>query len=242
MTTINRIEWLKIVTTVMSLIALSGCTQSLSETSTVNAGARIFASALQIFPDGYFVEGYTEVYALTGTDNKGKSYQGSFGVSTGAATIFNGENARPVVTNISYYTFINNLPTLPRQVELILYFSETIPRQFLGTLNSSTGVITIPQDTPTDIPDTLHSEQNDVLGNYLATDSSIESAIGSAIEINASTYELSFVTLVTDGAGNLLVDEMQTFGIDAAGQRLYWRYNAVLPGSNTELNFSGARQ
>lgn len=238
----NRTEWLKIFIIVMSLIALSGCTQGSSETSTVNAGARIFADALQIFPDGYFVEGYNEVYALTGADNKGKIYQGSFSVSTGAANIFNGENARPVVTNISYYTFINNLPTSPRQVELTLYFSETIPKQLLGTLNSSTGVITTAQVAPTDIPDKVLTEQNGVLGSYLATDSSIESAIWSAIEINDSTYELSFATLVADDAGNLLVDEMQTFGVDVSGQRRYWRYNTVLPGSNTELNFSGVRQ
>jgi hypothetical protein len=223
----------------ISAAFLSACGQS--DDGTAPAGDKsnkLFSAVVEVFPANYFDEGYSELYTLIGHDSNGKNYTGTFEVRTGSAEIFNGSNAAPVQTTLSYTTEVNEAQLPPVTIVLTQYFSTGQPLQYLGSVNDRSAVITTPQGQLYDIPSLIAREQSAQYGVYQGSDASLESISWSAREIDADTYELEYRSLSTDSFGKILSDETQIFGMGPDGSRVYWKFSAYVSSLDITFNFT----
>jgi hypothetical protein len=229
---------------VVSLLAITtGCAESLDTVDIADEIAQKPA-VVKVFSDDYFDENYTEEYLISGFDESGSQYVGTYRIVTGAEEVFNGENAIPVSTTISYSLLdINNVPvTPPYEVELIEYFSSTLPRRYLGSYNTETSLTFNVQGNLIDIPETIFSGTTGTLTNLIGSDSSKENITWAISDNGDDTFDISFIAEHTDSSGALINRETRTFVIDSSGERLYWSLMAEVPLINNTLTFFGTIQ
>ncbi len=232
----------KLIRFVMIALYLAGVLVT-SACEQVPGSEQEFDSNVLLFPSGFFNAGYTETYAITGTnDNSDNVYTGSFTIQTGEQTVFDGISAIPVVTTLSYRTVINNNPTSAINIILTEYFSVETPRHYLGSQNSKSLVIRTAQEPVPDIPLQVFTTAMGQLGQFIGSDSSLESISWAVNELDAGHYQISINVLDTDSAGTMLSDETQTFTVTADGERTDWSLVSVVADLNTAFHFSGTRQ
>lgn len=235
----NLYRWLVISVFVM----LTGCAESIDTTDIAGEIAQLPA-VVKVFPDNYFDEGYSEEYLVSGFDDNGNEYVGTYRVQTGTVEIFNSQNAIPVSTTISYSLLdINNVPmTPPKEVELIEYFTADVPRRYLGSYNSDTALSLFVKGSLIDIPETIFSDTSGTLTNLEGSDSSLETITWAIADNGDDTFDISFIADHTDSAGGLISRETRTFVIGANGERRYWSLVAEIPALDNTLTFFGTIQ
>ncbi len=221
------------------LVSCGESVETVSRSNDVNSEQLIAKIAL--FPDGYFDAGYVENYAITGADDYGREYTGSYEIKTGVKDIFNGVEAIPVVSTLSYSTTINNVQTPPIVVALTQYYSVSLPRQYLGNINDRTALILTLQDQAIDMPGAVISGSSGVLAGLTGSNSMLETIGWSVFPGDRDTYRLAFDFTDTDSAGGLIIAEVQAFIIRSTGERLSWSMSSEIPSLNTTLRFSGNR-
>jgi len=223
----------------MLLVSCSDSVETVSASSDINSEQLIAKVAM--FPTGYFKSGYVENYVITGTDDFGRKYTGTYEIRTAAKDVFNGVEAVPVVSILSYTTTINNVQAPSVVIALTQYYSATSPRQYLGNMNDNTSLILTLQDQAVDIPSAVINSSSGMLANLIASNASFET-INWSINSNASnTYNLVFDFSDTDSAGGLLNKEVQSFVISSTGERRSWSMVSKIPSLNNTLRFSGRR-
>lgn len=223
-------------------VLLMSCAQTTSETDSQGVDdQQLGTSSVNVFPDGFFSAGYVEKYSITGIDDRGTDYTGTFLTTTGAEEVFNGVSAVPVISTLSYTTVINGVQVPPITIVLTEYFSTSIPRQYLGSVNASTSLILNAQDPVVYIPEAVVPDASGDVVSSIGSDSSIED-IDWFMQGNADgTYDLSFVYNHTDSAGGLINHEVHTYVLNESGDRLSWSLTAQISSLNNTLRFSGIR-
>lgn len=222
-------------------IALAGCSPGATDSSSQKNTANLFSKVVQTFPDNFFNQGYIEQYAVTGSDSNGKNYTGSFEIKTDAKTIFNGYDAIPVESTLSYTLVREGASTSPIRIVLKQFYSTSTPVQYLGSQNASAGVITTPEAQLTDIPSLIAMAQSGLLGDYIGTDASVETISWSVSELDPDNYGLVFHNVGKDSSGSIFSDESQTFRVSPDGTRTGWKLKAVVPSLAVEFDFTGTR-
>lgn len=221
------------------LVSCADTVETVNKSSDDNSEQLIAKVAL--FPAGYFNSGYVENYVITGTDDYGREYTGSYQIKTAVKDIFNGVEAIPVVSTLSYTTVINNVQSPPIVVSLTQYYSVTTPRQYLGNVNDRTSLILTLQNQAIDIPAMVISNSSGMLADLIGSNAMLETIGWSVSPNNSDTYSLSFDSTDTDSAGGLIIAEVQTFVISSSGERLFWSMTSEIPSLHTTLRFSGDR-
>jgi hypothetical protein len=222
---------------IVMLLGLAACAQTTEDT--VTADAESFS--VNVYPAGFFAAGYTENYVITGTDQEDRVYTGTFELATSEETVFNGEPAVPVSSTLSYSRPINGIVVSPKTFVLTEYFSTSIPHKYLGSENDDTAVIMTPVVPPVEIPAVVNAEGSGKVGDFIGTDTSAESINWSLNKIDDNDFQMSYFSEVTNGAGEIINSEAQTFDIDATGERHAWAFDAVLPADGVTFSFSGTR-
>jgi len=221
------------------LVSCGDTVETVDETSNINSEQLI--AKVTMFPAGYFDSGYVENYVITGVDDYGRKYSGTFEVKTGVKDVFNGVEAIPVVSTLSYSTTINNVQLPPMSIVLTQYYSAGLPRQYLGNVNDNTSVIMTMQAQASDIPATVISSSSGTLADLVGSNSSFEIINWSVLPNDSDTYNMVFNFNDTDSAGGVINNEMQTFAISSTGERLSWSMVSEIPSLNNTLKFSGNR-
>ncbi len=108
----------KLVIALIGIVLLSACGSgggggggSSSSTSTPAPTSTDTNLAFQLFPAGFFSNGYTETYQLSGSDTAGGTYTATLSATTQAQTTFNSQPAIPVqsvvkITNTQTGAFV----------------------------------------------------------------------------------------------------------------------------------------
>jgi len=221
------------------LVSCADTVETVNKSNDINSEQLIAKVAL--FPAEYFNSGYVENYVITGTDDYGREYTGSYQIKTGVKDIFNGVEAIPVVSTLFYITTINNVQAPPIVVALTQYYSVTTPRQYLGNVNDRTSLILTLQDQAIDMPNMVISNSSGMLADLIGSNAMLETIGWSVSPNNSDAYSLSFDSTDTDSAGGLIIAEMQTFVISSSGERLSWSMTSEIPSLHTTLRFSGNR-
>ena len=232
-------KYLAIVSFAVLLASCSNAVETANKLNDINSEQLITKVAL--FPSGYFNSGYVENYVITGTDDSGREYTGSYEIRTGVRDVFNGVEAVPVVSTLSYTTVINNVQAPPITVTLTQYYSPTSPRQYLGNVNDRASVILTLQGAAEDMPASVVSNSSGALANLIGSNSVLETIGWSMLPNADGTHSLAFDFIDTDSAGGLIISEVQTFVISSNGERLSWSMSSEIPSLNTTLRFSGSR-
>lgn len=227
----------------MFLFSCSDAVNTVDEVKTVNSdiNSEQLLAKVTIFPKGFYDSGYVENYKVVGTDDYGRVYSGTYEVRTGDKTVFNGVNAIPVVSVLSYSTIIDNVQLPPIVIALTQYFSFETPRQYLGNVNDATSIVLTLQGQASSIAESVVSNSSGQLASLVGSNSSLETISWSVVPGNSNTYNLIFDFNDTDSAGGLINQEVQTFEISPAGERLSWSMVSVIPSLNNTLRFSGSR-
>lgn len=221
------------------LVSCSDTVETVSKVSDINNEQLI--AKVSLFPAAYFNAGYVENYAIAGTDDYGRQYAGSYQVRTADKSVFNGVEAIPVVSTLSYSTTIDNVQLAPMVIVLTQYFSVTTPRQYLGNVNDNTAIILTLQGQASDITESVISSSSGTLASLVGSNASIETINWSVFSNNTGSYDLVFKFNDTDSAGGLINEEFQTFVISPTGERLSWSMMSIIPSLNNTLRFSGNR-
>lgn len=222
-------------------VLLVSCAESVTEAGQGAGTEQLPTTSVEVFPDGFFSAGYTENYAVTGIDDKGTEYAGTFKLTTGDEEVFNGIDAVPVISELSYAAVINGMTVTPITIVLTEYFSVSLPRQYLGSINAYTALILTAQGPVNYIPETVVPDSSGIMASSVGSDSSQED-IDWFIQDNAGdSYILSFVLNHTDGAGGLINREVHTYTINETGDRLSWSLTAQVSSLSNTLRFSGTR-
>jgi len=233
----------KVFLVIFFAVALSSCADStgtINESTAINNGQ--LPEKVVIFPTGFFDAGYKESYVVTGSDDFGRKYTGSYEVLTGAKDVFNGVDVIPVDSTLSYTTTINGVQTTPITIVLTQYYSATTPRQYIGNVNSNTSLVSTLLGAATDIPSLVTNNSSGQVARLVASDSSIET-IDWSVSSNANgDYDLAYSYNDTDSAGGLITNEINTFVVNANGRRLSWTMTSEIPSLSNTLRFSGSRQ
>lgn len=222
------------------LVSCGSSTGTVNESTSVNNGQRV--GKVTMFPAGFFDSGYIENYVITGTDDNGRQYTGTYEVLTGAREVFYGVTAIPVASTLSYTTIINGVQALPITIVLTQYYSADLPHQYLGNVNNKTSLVLTLQGAANNIPTTVASNASGSLSNLIGSDSSLETIDWSVSPAVNNTYNLVYAYNDTDGAGGLINNEIHTFVVNADGKRLSWKMVSKIPSLNSTLRFSGDRQ
>ncbi len=228
-----------IMLSAMFLISCSDSVETVAASSDINSEQLIAKVAM--FPTGYFDAGYVENYVISGSDDYGRKYTGTYEIKTAAEEVFNGVTAVPVVSILSYTTTINNVQAPPLVIALTQYYSATSPRQYLGNMNDNTSLILTLKNQAVDIPSSVINGSSGTIANLVASNASFETISWSINENNSNTYSLVFDFSDTDSAGGLLNKEVQNFVIDSTGERQSWSMVSEIPSLNNTLRFSGRR-
>ncbi len=222
------------------LVSCGSSTGTTNVSASVNNGQRV--EKVTMFPTGYFDPGYTENYVITGTDDSGHQYTGTYEVLTGVSDVFYGVPAIPVASTLSYTTIINGVQVSPIIIILTQYYSADLPRQYLGNVNNKTSLVLTLQGATSDIPAVVTSNSSGSLANLIGSDSSLETIDWSVSPAVNNTYNLVYAYNDTDSAGGLINNEIHTFVVNADGKRLSWKMVSEIPSLNSTLWFSGDRQ
>jgi hypothetical protein len=222
---------------IVMLLGLAACAQTTEDTVSTET-ADTFVS---IFPANFFEAGYTENYVITGSDQEGRIYTGTFELATSNVTMFNGEPAVPIGSTLTYSRPINGVAVSPKISVLTEYFSVSIPRKYLGSDKNDTAVIMTPVALPVEIPEVVNAEGSGKVGEFVGTDVSAESISWAINKLGDDLFQISYFSEVTNSAGEIINSEAQTFNIDATGERHAWALDAVMPGDGVSFSFSGTR-
>lgn len=221
------------------LVSCADTVETVNKSNDVNSEQLI--AKVAFFPSGYFDSGYVENYVITGTDDYGREYTGSYQIKTGVKDVFNGMESVPVVSTLSYTTTINNVQLPPIVVVLTQYYSVTSPRQYLGNVNNSTSLILTQQGLAADLPVSVISGSSGQVADLVASNASFEMINWSVLPNDSNTYNLVFDFNDTDSAGGLLNKETQEFVVSSTGERRSWSMVSAIPSLNNTLRFSGNR-
>ena len=238
-----NINFIKSIFVLLFAIVLSSCTDSsvaTNESTAVNNGQLVEQVAM--FPAEYFDAGYKENYVVTGSDDFGRNYTGSYKILTGVKAIFNGVEVIPVDSILSYTANISGVETTPVTITLTQYYSAAVPRQYIGSVNRNTSLVLSLQDEATDIPILAVSDSSGEAARLVASDSSIEKIDWSVSSNTDGTYDMTYSYNDTDSAGGLIANEVHTFVVNPDGQRLSWEMISDIPSLTNTVRFSGNRQ
>ncbi|CAB1057649.1 hypothetical protein D1BOALGB6SA_2402 [Olavius sp. associated proteobacterium Delta 1] len=101
-------------------------------------------ATFQLFPNNYFISGYSESYVLTGSDTAGGTYEGVYSIQAKPETTFNGTPAIPFSVFLELTNTQSGVTDSSRGTG---YYSTSLDLIDLGFKNSTTGVITLPIST-----------------------------------------------------------------------------------------------
>ena len=238
----NFPEIFRVILIPLFAIFLSSCSDAIDTSGASNdINSEQLIAKVSVFPAGYFDAGYVESYLITGTDDYGRKYTGSYEIRTDVNDIFNGVEATPVVSTLSYTTMINNVQMPPIVIVLRQYYSVSSPRQYLGSVNENTSLILTLRDLAVDAPAAVISNASGKLADLTASNAGFETIEWSVVSNDSDTYNLVFDFSDTDSAGGLLNREVQTFVISSTGERQAWSMVSEIPSLNNTLRFSGNR-
>ncbi len=226
----------------MITVLLSACGEAVTTADQAgDLGAKEESVEVALFPVKYFEPGYIEDYVITGVDNNNRKYSGTFQVSTGDEDVFNGVFAVPVSSTLIYSTIINGIQVTPITITLTEYFSSSMPRQYLGSVNSNTSLILTVQDSAVDIPESVAADASGSMAGLIGSNASVELISWLVLNNEDGTFDIGYTYNNTDSAGDLIDLEVRTFTVDVSGERLSWSLVAELPYLNNTLSFSGTR-
>jgi hypothetical protein len=192
----------------------------------------------QLFPSGYFSQGYSENYDLTGSDTAGGTHTGSLSLSTQAATIFDGQSAIPVSQLLS---FTNTQTNAFLSVSVTGYYSNNAnDRKWIGEDQITFGVINSATTTYT-LPETATIGDFGNVGSYTGSDGTGMVVTWQLTNANNGLANIVINFTYYDSPGGAISgSEEQTYTINQSGERQRFKIRADVGGGVT-ITLSGPK-
>lgn len=170
--------------------------------------------AFQLFPAGFFSNGYTETYQLSGSDTDGGTYTATLSTTTQAQTTFNGQPAIPVQSLVKITNTQAGVSVTGTGVGY--YSTGSASRMYLGFTDNTTSTTYAPVSSNV-MPQSAKIGESGVVGTY-----------SGGSETDQITWQLmnannGLVNLVENNtttiSGILQSSEEYSFVIDPQGNR-----------------------
>jgi hypothetical protein len=191
----------------------------------------------QIFPDGYFTEGYTETYQLTGSDNAGGTYEGSLSIETQNQELFDGVSAIPVMFSLEYTNTQDN--GVSGINNIVYYTTDQADRRIIGERLVDNGV-TLTAISTDILPETATIGDVGAIGDYSVSYGVTSDATWQLNNANnGQAYLFINWNIYTFVPGNIDTSEQQQYLIDQDGTRLAVLLKISNVTYSTTLTFSG---
>jgi hypothetical protein len=163
----------------------------------------------QLFPAGYFSNGYTRTWQLSGSDTVGNTYTATATFTTGAQTTFNGQPAIPVQFALVLTNTKTGVPLT--STELDYYSTDPTNRVYLGATDSLGSIFTpislniIPQSA------TIGTSPINPIGTYSGSGTAAtETLTGTWQLTNANNGLANLINLYTTSIGSTIVSSSTT--------------------------------
>lgn len=193
----------------------------------------------QTFPNGYFTEGYTETYQLTGSDNTGGIYVGSLLIETQSQEIFDGVSAIPIMFSLESTNTQDN--AVFSSTEIIYYTTDQTDRRIIGKKFLDNGVILTATSTDV-LPETATIGDLGAIGDYSVSYGVTSDAKWQLDNANnGQGYLVINWIIYTFVPGNIDTSEQQQYLIDQDGTRLAVSLKFSDAIYSTTTTFSGNR-
>jgi len=189
-----------------------------------------------LYPQGYFVAGYSEIYTLAGTDSEGRLLTGSCSIRTQPETLFNGNPAIPI--EFSQAIEFDANPAFISRIGIEYYSVDILKPELLGrtdiTFDETTELV-----VTASLPFTASIGESGSVGTYTTGDVNIVT-LWRIDDGGNGNAELVFSSLFTDSlTGAAITTEDITYLIDEDGERISLQVRISDLPSGITVNFSG---
>ncbi|HHI92056.1 MAG TPA: hypothetical protein ENK04_00870 [Gammaproteobacteria bacterium] len=215
-------------------LLISGCGGGGNSTPNLSVGGLPTDTSIdfKLFPDNYFTN-YDVSAALTGADNQGRTYTGNTTEKTLNETVFLGDPAIPVQTDMVFTISNGGFGA----ASLTSYYSvDAGDRRFLGSRNNNVETVSA---TTTPIPETANIGDAGVIGTYI-DNSNAETSLSWKLEDGFNgNAKLVLSNVTNDQSGVLDNTFTTTYLIKPDGSRLSVELKTFNANINTEVTLTG---
>jgi len=192
----------------VSILAFSGCDSNESDEAPEDS--------YQLFPSGYFSEGFREEYTLSGTSPSGLMLEGTHLELTGEQQSFGGEEVSPIRIQNDW----SDTQTSEQfsNASFSYYSTDAENRRLVGSEDIIAGIISN-SDAATRIPVSAGIGESGMVGSYLDTAGGAITLTWRLEEADGEFARLVWDSQVRDGQGNLAVEGYTAYIIDQNGAR-----------------------
>ncbi len=194
------------------------------------------SAVFSLFPSGYFSNGYSEGYTLTGTDTAGGKYTGSYSIQTQEQSTFRGQPAIPLaallqLNNTASGAFLSVKSTR-------FYSTNTSIPEYLGFTNTTFGTTTV-SATTNPFPSTAKIGSFGSIGTYTNSAGYTDVATWKLEDGGNGKAKLVILETTSDQVGKLTSTSEEIYTINVNGKRLSVTFRLFDVASGTTINLSG---
>ena len=193
---------------IVSTLALSSCDS--------NESNETLDALYQLFPDGYFSEGFREEYTLSGTSPSGLLLEGTHLELTEEQRSFGGEQVSPIrIQNDWIDTQTNEQFS---NASFSFYSIDPENRRLIGSEDIIAGIVSN-SNAINRIPVSASIGESGVVGSYLDTTGGTITLAWRLEEASGEFARIVWDSEIRDGQGNVVVEGYTAYVIDRTGDR-----------------------
>ena len=170
----------------------------------------------QLFPNGYFSEGFREEYGVSGTSPSGLTLEGTHLELTAEEQSFNGEQVSVVRTQNDWVD--NQTNQQFSNAALSFYSTVSADRKLVGSEDLITGVVSS-STSEERLPESASIGESGLVGSYTDTAGSSIMQTWRLEEANDGFAKIIWASQVRDDQGNLILEGETAYIIDRDGNR-----------------------